>query len=64
MKTNTVNINRNPLFLPRIAQIERILAPHDTAIVDDKRISQRLNKHYSDTAYTLLLWRMSILFNI
>lgn len=44
MKTNTVNINRNPLFLPRISLIERILAPHDIAIVDDKRISQRLNK--------------------
>lgn len=29
MKTNTVNINRNPLFLPRISLIEWILAPHD-----------------------------------
>ena len=44
MKTNTVNINRKLFFRPRIAQIERILAPHDIAIVDDKRISQRLNK--------------------
>ena len=41
MKTNTVNINRNPLFLLRISLI---LAPYDIAIVDDKRISQRLNK--------------------
>lgn len=29
METNTVNINRKLFFRPRIALIERILAPHD-----------------------------------